>query len=103
MADHGRDAWRGGTVSSFAHSPSSPIRSHLTTHVPRLLVSQFLLVVKKTTGGRAWLPKWGFSGLTKGQKVNKKQQREEEQAVVKVLREAEQSEIQYTTKHQTAR
>jgi len=49
------------------------------------------------------LPKWGFSGLTKGQKVNKKQQREEEQAVVKVLREAEQSEIQYTTKHQTAR
>jgi hypothetical protein len=59
--------------------------------------SKFLLVVKKTTGGRAWLPKWGFSGLTKGQKVNKKQQREDEQAVVKVLREAEKSEVHQKT------
>ncbi len=49
------------------------------------------------------MPKWGFSGLTKGQKVNKKQQRVDEQTVVKVLREAEQSEIQHTTKQQAAR
>jgi len=107
-ADHGRlPSWirlvvgRLASLAAFALF-ANPAHS-LTDRVHRRLVSQLLLVVKKTTGGRAWLPKWGFSGLTKGQKVNKKQQRVDEQTVVKVLREAEQSEIQHTTKQQAAR
>ena len=62
------------------------------THAPRHAPLQILLVVKKTTGGRAWLPKWGFAGLTKAQKANKKSQREGEQQVVRVLKEAERGE-----------
>lgn len=48
---------------------------------------QIVWIVKKTTGGRAWLPKWGFSGLTKHQKVNKRKQRQDELAVVAALKE----------------
>lgn len=48
--------------------------------------------MKKTTGGRAWLPKWGFAGLTKHQKANKRKQRQEELSVVRSLREAAENE-----------
>ena len=101
-----RLAWRimaMSPVPRFASVQSQHPPHSLTAGSHRRHISQILLVVKKTTGGRAWLPKWGFSGLTKGQKVNKKQQREDEQAVVKALREAEQSEIQHKTQHQTSR
>jgi len=54
----------------------------------RIVWLQFVLVVKKTTGGRAWLPKWGFAGLTRLQKANKRKQRQEETAVLRALREA---------------
>lgn len=58
---------------------------------------QIVLIVKKTTGGRAWLPKWGFAGLTRQQRANKRKQRQEELSVVRALREAadkEPSEVQ---------
>jgi len=57
-----------------------------------VLASRFVLVVKKTTGGRAWLPKWGFSGLTRFQKANKREQRKEEQSVIRALKEASERE-----------
>jgi hypothetical protein len=37
--------------------------------------SNVLLIVFKRTGGRAWLKPWGFKGLTKTQKRNRRQQR----------------------------
>lgn len=85
-----------GERGRFSPVADSCMRGHeLTdgiplTHLAPLL--QILLVVKKTTGGRAWLPKWGFAGLTKAQKANKKSQREGEQQVGRVLKEAERSE-----------
>lgn len=49
-------------------------------------------MVKKTSGGRAWLPKWGFGGLTQTQKANKRKQRQDEQAVVEALKQGAASE-----------
>ena len=56
-------------------------------------VVQIVLVVKKTTGGKAWLPKWGFKGLTRGQKANKNKQRKEEQAVIGALKQGAAGEV----------
>jgi hypothetical protein len=53
---------------------------------------QIVFIVKKTTGGRAWLPKWGFAGLTRQQKANKRKQRQEELSVLRSLKEAAEKE-----------
>jgi hypothetical protein len=47
-----------------------------------------LQVVKKTTGGKAWLPKWGFHGLTKTQKANRRKNLKFEQGTLQTLRQA---------------
>jgi hypothetical protein len=47
-----------------------------------------LEVVKKTTGGKAWLPKWGFNGLSPAQKANRKKQIRDEHSVLAALKEA---------------
>jgi hypothetical protein len=48
--------------------------------------------VKKTTGGKAWHPKWGLSGLTRTQKANRSKARADEASVLSTLREAAQKQ-----------
>lgn len=49
--------------------------------------SEVLLRVYKTTGGKAWLPKWGFR-MSPTQKVNRKQNEAEIRRVIDVLKQA---------------
>jgi hypothetical protein len=49
---------------------------------------QVLLIVKKTTGGKAWLPKWGLTGLTRTQKANRRKTRDAEHSVLSTIKEA---------------
>lgn len=44
--------------------------------------------MKKTTGGRAWIPRWGLRGLTPTQKANRKKQLADEAGVREALKEA---------------
>lgn len=53
---------------------------------------QVLEIVKKTTGGKAWLPKWGLTGLTRTQKANRRKARVDEAAVRSALQEAAQKQ-----------
>ena len=46
---------------------------------------QILFIVKKTTGGKAWIPKWGLTGLTRTQKANRRKNRQEEHQVGSVI------------------
>jgi hypothetical protein len=67
-------SWVCSNFKQFAHSlhPSS--------------IHRALLIVKKTTGGRAWLPKWGFSGLSRCQKANRRKNLKEERQLISALR-----------------
>ena len=51
-------------------------------------VSQVLQIVKKTTGGRAWVKKWGLPAPSACQKRNRREQRRSEQAIAALLKEA---------------
>jgi len=51
-------------------------------------VSQVLQIVRKTTGGRAWIKKWGLPAPTACQKRNRREQRRSEQAIAALLKEA---------------
>ena len=50
--------------------------------------SRALLVVYKNTGGRLWNKPWGLPPPTSTQKANRRKQRQEEQSVSAVLKEA---------------
>lgn len=58
---------------------------------------QVLQLVKKTTGGKAWLPKWGLHGLTRTQKANRVKNTKQEHQVLSVLKEASRREAQGQT------
>jgi hypothetical protein len=49
---------------------------------------QILLIVKKTTGGRAWLPKWGLTGLNRTQKANRRKNLAQEHQVLDSIKAA---------------
>ncbi|KAL4525046.1 hypothetical protein Ndes2526B_g07227 [Nannochloris sp. 'desiccata'] len=53
-----------------------------------VFASRILFIVKKTTGGKAWLPKWGLTGLTRTQKANRRKARDDEHTVLNTLKEA---------------
>lgn len=53
-----------------------------------VFASRILFIVKKTTGGKAWIPKWGLTGLTRTQKANRRKARQDEHQVLDALREA---------------
>lgn len=59
---------------------------HHPLRLPRIL--QVLLIVKKTTGGRAWLPKWGLTGLSPTQKANRRKNLAQEHNLLDALRQA---------------
>ncbi|KAL6781201.1 MRPL63 [Auxenochlorella protothecoides x Auxenochlorella symbiontica] len=44
--------------------------------------------VKKTSGGRAWLPKWGLTGLNQTQKATRRRNRGQEQDLAAALKQA---------------
>lgn len=47
-----------------------------------------LSVVYKNTGGRLWNKPWGLPSPTSTQKANRRKQRQDEQSVAAVLKEA---------------
>ncbi|KDD72008.1 hypothetical protein H632_c4010p0 [Helicosporidium sp. ATCC 50920] len=55
-------------------------------------VAAFANRVKKTTGGRAWLPKWGLTGLSPTQKANRRKNVAEEHGIMSSLKQAAENE-----------
>lgn len=47
-----------------------------------------LSVVYKKTGGRLWNKPWGLPSPTRTQKANRRKQRQDEQSVAAILKEA---------------